>query len=329
MNTKIRLTANGNFSPNVIFDLGNKYESVGDTLEFILPEEYKKETNHYYLTFKMKKLKTMILPVNDFKFIITRTITEHPGTYEIIFLATENEVVNDDIDEASLVYISNVMQGRVKDNYLTDPITEEVQDKNIEIYYNKLDALYDEMKLRHDTNYYQGDYYFPNVDEFGYLTWTIKDGKASDIPTGQNITGPEGPYYVPSIEDGLLFWEVAQSSTRPEGDSYNIGEKVNSSTDEWLNENFEERASDLIFDAVNKGVDEKFKFAWDDENQILYITASDYDSESGAVPESEIHRIYQTIESIRADMDAIVDINAPTAEEILEIESEVYGTNGE
>ena len=171
MNTKIRLTSNGNFSPNVTFDLGFKYESVGDTLEFILPDEYKKETNHYYLTFKMKRRETMILPVMNYKFTITRTITENPGIYEMIFIATENEIVNGDIDEAVRVYVSNIMKGEVKDNYLSDPITTEVQDKNIELYYNKLDALYDELNHKHETGFYQGDYYKPEVDEFGNISW--------------------------------------------------------------------------------------------------------------------------------------------------------------
>ena len=274
MNTKIRLTSNGNFSPNVTFDLGFKYESVGDTLEFILPDEYKKETNHYYLTFKMKRRETMILPVMNYKFTITRTITENPGIYEMIFIATENEIVNGDIDEAVRVYVSNIMKGEVKDNYLSDPITTEVQDKNIELYYNKLDALYDELNHKHETGFYQGDYYKPEVDEFGNISWSIMEGKASDIPTSQNITGPVGPYYIPEVVDGELKWNKSKDNI-PNVENTSIDAMVEAHTDDYLEENLLDKTTPVIQEEVKKKVDDTFKIRWNAETKELFIYSAE------------------------------------------------------
>lgn len=272
MNTKITLTSNGNYSPNITFDLGNKYENVGDTLEFVVPAIYKKPTNHYYLAFKMKRMETILLPVENYVFHITRTITDRPGTYEMIFLITENEVVNGDIDEAVKVYVSNVMKGVVKDNFLTDPVTEEVTDKNIELYYNKLDALYDDLNQRVETNYYKGDYYKPAVDEYGYLTWSIKEGYASEIPTSQNITGPQGPqggYYSPSVEDSVVNWEPSQENL-PTVEPTDLKPAIKNATDDYLNENLKNE--------VSAAVDAKFKWTWNPETKTLFIETEELET---------------------------------------------------
>lgn len=274
MNTKIRLTSNGNFSPNVTFDLGFKYESVDDTLEFILPDEYKKATNHYYLLFKMKRMETIILPVVDYKFTITRTITERAGIYDMIFIATENEIVNGDIDEAVRVYVSNTMKGEVKDNFLNDPITAEVTDKNIELYYNKLDALADDLTNKIETGYYQGDYYYPTVDEFGYITWVIREGEASEVPLGTNIRGPRGGYYEPYIEDGILKW-TASLEEMPSIEETNIDQMVETHTDSYLEDHFIDKVQPLVDTKVVEEVKNTIQFIWDEENKQLFIYSAD------------------------------------------------------
>ena len=274
MNTKITITSNGNVSPNIVFDLGNKYESVGDTLEFVIPREYRTETNHYYLTFKMKRMETIILPVNNFIFEIGRTITEHPGTYDIIFLATKNAVINGDIESAKTVFISNTMKGAVKDNYLQDPITDTTPDPNIELYYNKLDALSDQLKYNMDNKVYQGDYYMPHVDEFGYLTWTIMEGDASAIPTPSNLTGPTGPYYIPAIVDGELQWNKSNNDI-PDIAAVDLDAIIEGHTDDYLDENFALKTEPMIQKAVVEEVDNTFKFYWNEETKELFIYSAD------------------------------------------------------
>ena len=273
MNIQIRLTSNGNYSPNVEFDLGNKYESVGDTMEFILPDAYKNPTYHCYLVFKMKKLPTLIFPVVDYKFTITRTITEYPGVYDIIFLITQNEIVNGDIDEAVRLYVSNTMHGKVRDNFLTDPITKDIPDPNIELYYNKLDALADQLTYNDENNIYKGDYYKPSVDEVGVLSWEIKQGVASEIPQSRSIRGPQGiqgGYYQPAEENGTIKWNASQEDL-PEVSDINLLPYVENASNAYLDSHLKNE--------VSAAVDAKFKFTWDDENQILYIYTEDYQNE--------------------------------------------------
>lgn len=269
MNIQIRLTSNGNYSPNVEFDLGNKYESVGDTMEFILPDAYKNPTHHYYLAFKMKKLPTFIFPVVDYKFTITRTITEYPGVYDIIFLITKNEIINGNIDEAVKLYVSSTMHGRVKDNFLTDPITKEVSDKNIELYYNKLDALADQLKYNDENNIYKGDYYKPSVDEVGVLSWEIHNGPAADIPKPRNIRGPQGiqgGYYYPSEEDGTIKWNASQSDL-PVIEDVNLNPYIEDFTNSYLNKN--------LTNIVNEKVNNTIQLKWKEDTKELFIYITD------------------------------------------------------
>lgn len=188
MNTKISITKNGNYSPNKVFDFGYKYENVGDTLEFMIPTEYDKDY-HYYLVFSMKKLEPIILPLNRVNgiltFYITSTITKNPGTYTFIFLATERQIVNGDIDNAKRVFVSNEMTGTVTDNFLNDPVNDEdLADKeyyddhfggetNLEIFYDSMRDLYLDLEDRVITGYYKGDFYLPywKDDENVTLGW--------------------------------------------------------------------------------------------------------------------------------------------------------------
>lgn len=240
MNTKITITKNGNYSPNRVFNFGYKYENVGDTLEFLIPTEYSKNY-HHYLVFKMKKKDTIILPVNDhngtLRFYITSAITRNPGTYTFIFLSTEREVINGDIDNAKKVFVSNEMTGVVTDNFLDDPISdEELGDKeyydgyfggetNLEVFYDKLRDLYLEMQDLKGTEFYKGGFFLPYwkdpeglwlswkryvwtvaTDEEGNVIensghWVIttreEEGEGSDIPQDSMLRGLTGNYYKP------------------------------------------------------------------------------------------------------------------------------------
>lgn len=182
MNTKITITKNGNYSPNRVFSFGNKYENVGDTLDFTIPSEY--IGYHQYVVLYMKKMDPIVVPLMDrvddaFRFYISSRITRNPGTYTFVYLCTENEIVEGDIDGARKVFVSNEMQGKVADNFLTDPLTEEelkdiyTEDGNLQIFYDKLLDLYGTLVDREATDYYKGDFYAPYWKDEGLniLAW--------------------------------------------------------------------------------------------------------------------------------------------------------------
>ena len=318
MNTKITITKNGNYSPNRVFNFGYKYENVGDTLEFLIPTEFSKDY-HHYLVFKMKKKDAIILPVNKvdgtLRFYITSTITRNPGTYTFIFLSTEREVVNGDIDNAKRVFVSNEMTGVVTDNFLDDPINDEnLSDKeyydgyfggetNLEVFYDAMRDLYLDLQDKVITGYYKGEFYLPywKDDEAVTLSWkhyvwdaenekwivtTREDeGEGSLIPQDSMLRGFTGNYYQPQPEvgeDGAIHWKAYNHANKEIADpntptTTNIYTPIEKATHQYIEQVFDTKVDPKVEASVNKAVDEAIKFRWDDKTQILYITAVEYD----------------------------------------------------
>jgi hypothetical protein len=134
--TNITIMDNGNVSPNSIIQLGNKYENVRDALVFNVPWQDPYKYSCYLslrLTSKSKvnNNKPILLPVNvlttadnqqNLTFFVTTTVTKNAGTYEMVFIASTNPNLNDltetKTDENELIFVSNVFQGVVVDNFL-------------------------------------------------------------------------------------------------------------------------------------------------------------------------------------------------------------------
>lgn len=287
MITNITILSNGNIAPNKIIPLGHKYDNALDSLQFDIPVLY--QGYHYYLAFYMKKHDTILLPVNyvdgHLQFLITSTVTRNPGQYEMVFLATRKAVVNGDIDHAEKVFVSTTMYGVVEDNFLQDPVVDDQLDPNLQIIYEDLLRLKDEIEEDLETDYYRGAAYIPDVNEDGVLSFTRDDGKDISIPEPRNLTGPTGPYYKPTINgDGVMSFEVQAStpnSEPAEAEPVDVKAMVKEVSDQYLEGNLEGIAVDYLDDhlanAVNTAVDAKFKFTWDPVNQILYITTEDYE----------------------------------------------------
>lgn len=284
MITKITILSNGSVAPNKPIALGYKYESVGDILEFDIPTEY--TSYHHYLAFYMKKHDVILLPVNKkdkkYQFTIGTTITQNAGTYEIIFLATESKIENNDIDNARKVFVSNTMYGVVVDNFLKDPVSDEDMDPNIEFVWNQLLDLQKKIEDDLSNDAYRGAAYIPDVDENGVLSWERSDKQNIMIPEPKNITGPTGPYYIPRLQEGVFFFEKSLFSI-PDVDSVNIYSMVKEVSDAYLEGNLEGISSAYLDahleEAVEKSVNNKFRWEWDDDNQIFYIYTEGYNPE--------------------------------------------------
>lgn len=282
MITNITILSNGSVAPNKTIALGRKYDSALDSLMFDIPVIY--QGFHYYLAFYMKKHPAILLPINynqDLKleFLITSTITQYSGQYEIVFLATKEAVVDGNIDNAQKVFTSIPFYGVVEDNPLEDPVVDLPLDANLQIIYDELYRLRDEVVEDLEEDAYRGATYIPDVDEDGVISWTRDDGKTIAIPESRNITGPAGAYYKPEVtEEGELQWLSSQEGI-PTVESTNIKEMVENKTVAYADEKLPELTTAYLNTnlkpAVNEAVDAKFKFAWDDENQILYITTED------------------------------------------------------
>ena len=283
MITKITILSNGSIAPNRPISLGNKYENVGDKIQFDIPREY--QGYHYYLAFYMKKKDTILLPVNyengSLQFTITTTITKNPGQYEIIFLATERAIKDGNIDNSRPVFVSTTMYGNVVDNFIDDPVIDEQLDPSLQIIYDELLDLRDEILEDLETDYYRGASYIPDVDTNGFISWTRSDDKDINIPTPRNITGPQGkqgPYYQPSETDGVINWNSSREGM-PIVDSTDLKPMVTKAANDYLDTNLERE--------VAEAVDQRFTWKWDNENQILYIYTTNLDTSKPDLDEGE------------------------------------------
>lgn len=288
MITKVTILSNGNVSPNSVINLGNKYESVGDAIVFDIPQNYL--PYHHYLLFKMKKKDTILLPVNYIKdeeglvngltFFITTAVTKNAGRYEIIFLSSEDKITSqDDLDQSRLVFVSNTIIGEVVDNFLTDPINQDVMDKNLEVMYNQmLDVKSDfEDKLKSDG--FIGPYYKPTVSKEGYISWTVIDQHVVPpvIPDTQRIMGPVGPYYIPYLtEDNQLGFK--KSGDMDDIDSIDINKLIKDAADAYLDQYLKEEVDKAVGPAVIDAMDSRFKWTWNPETQTLYIETEELET---------------------------------------------------
>lgn len=281
MITKITILSNGNISPNSTINLGNKYESVGDSIVFDIPQNYLQY--HHYLLFKMAKKNPILLPVNYIKddegivngltFFITTTITRNAGKYEIIFLSSESKIQSyDDLDKSRLTFVSNTMTGQVDDNFLTDPIISDGQDANLEIMYNQILDVKQEFEDKLAEDGFVGPYYKPTVSKDGYISWTVIDQHEVPpaIPETQRIMGPqgkEGPYYIPYLtENNALGFKKSQEAMK-DVDEIDINKLIEDASSAYLEANLKA--------VVDASVDSKFKWEWDDEAQTLNIIIGD------------------------------------------------------
>lgn len=297
MITKITILSNGNVSPKSVINLGNKYESVGDTIVFNIPEKYL--SYHHYLLFKMPKKETILLPVNYIKddegivngltFFITTTITKNAGTYDIVFLSAEDKINSqDDLDQTRFVFVSSTFKGEVGDNFLSDPINQDVMDENLEVLYNDMLDVKKEFEEKLAEDGFIGPYYKPTVSEDGYISWVVIDQHVNPpvIPDTQRIMGPQGPYYKPYLtEDNKLGFQKSQDNMDAI-DSIDINILIKAAADAYLAANLAAEVEKAVVPAVEDAMDKKFKWCWNSETQTLYIEVS------------ELETIHQSVEGV-------------------------------
>lgn len=288
MITNITILSNGTFAPNQLIELGHKYDNALDSIQFSIPQEYESvegHNYHYYLALSMKKLETILLPVNLNKdnvleFIITTTITKNPGIYNMLFLITEGVIENGNIDDARKVFVSNTMQGQVLDNFLKDPVVDDLRDDNLQIIYESLLNLRDRVLKELNDGDYIGDVFVPTVDRDGNISWKLTDAQEAEFiePEERNITGPTGPYYIPEVnEAGVLEWS-GSANDLPAIAPTDVSGMVKKHADDYLDANLLDTVTPTINAKVEQVVTDFFTWKWDDEKQIFYIYTSKYDT---------------------------------------------------
>lgn len=266
----LTILENGSYSPNANFLFGNKFDNLVDNyLIFKIPPRYR---NYHYYVYGHCEQANIFLPCNyvdgELRFYVTNSITKTPGVWEMVFIASQNAVdINTDLNINHVLFgpqrfISNAFYGTVNDNDLTNPPLTDVEDENLIIYYDRLNKLDDDLREAWASGDLDGPYYKPSVDkDSAIISWTSTRADMPSIPS-VNIRGPkgeqgeqgiQGPYYVPTIEDGVLGFE---------------GSQIDMPTSDLPTYNFN--------DAIESEVKNVMDWRWDATNQTLYFYTPDY-----------------------------------------------------
>ena len=265
----LTILENGSYSPSNELLFGNKFDNLVDNyLIFRIPQKYQ---SYYYYIYGHCGNANVFLPCNiingDIVFYVTNTITKTAGRWEMVFIASQAALdINADININNIVFgsqrfISNAFYGTVIDNELTNPPLNDVEDDNLIIYYEKLNQLEESIHNAWMNGELDGPYYIPSVDDYtSNLTWTGSRAGMPAIPEvnirgkqgKQGIQGIQGPYYIPVINNGLLYFNGSQEDMIQIETQFNLNS------------------------AIKEEVKNVMDWRWDDVNQILYFYTPDY-----------------------------------------------------
>lgn len=138
---EIIITIDENKSINISnTDFGNLYDNKTTKVKFELDELYEDIANKY-VALRRPDQTVIIFPLDDDNsFIISNSISNHPGSWSILFLGTNTEIDEDgDIDNTGRVIVSDEAIFNITNNFLTDPVpTEEEIDENLKVIYDDL-----------------------------------------------------------------------------------------------------------------------------------------------------------------------------------------------
>ena len=134
-----QITSDKNFKLNKKV-LGNKMDN---SITKVILNEIATEANllNKYVAFLSPESEIFLFPLNseDNSFIVTTTITQYAGTWRILYLATNKEIIEGEIDTDYKVYVSNSTDFTITDNFLDDTIEEVIVDENLAIIYEQLE----------------------------------------------------------------------------------------------------------------------------------------------------------------------------------------------
>ena len=120
-------------------NFGNKYDNGVRQVIFNSIEDNGNLTNKY-VAFLNPNDDFFLLPLNEENsFIVTTNLTLIAGKWTMLYIATNNEIVDGQLDDTYKSYVSNVVSFNITDNFIDDRIEEIVEDENLKIWYETLE----------------------------------------------------------------------------------------------------------------------------------------------------------------------------------------------
>lgn len=145
--------------------LGNQFENNDESIQFELPAEFDLY-NKYVIAVHKATDTTRVLPIADNTLIVSSQLTWLDGTWNLYVYCKENaldlesETVDITTEENEHVFISDVIMGTVKAVADKSQIDNMPLDSNLQIVYERLEAMAEEWQKAIDS--------LPNANERYY-----------------------------------------------------------------------------------------------------------------------------------------------------------------
>lgn len=206
--------------------------------------------------------------VINFSWLLSRHVTESPGTISYIVCAKKSDdtgVINE--------WNTKVATGTVG---IGLEATEEIEEQNIDAIEQILRSIVElENKVDSGVGGGSGGYYAPSIDDDGNLTWTASKADMPDV-SGTNIKGPQGVsgVYVGSgdMPDGYNV------QIDPDGTPSGIIPTI----DETLTERGKAADAKATGDAISALTEEKVSLPKDTDGNVIHGTVGWYAVSDGA-----------------------------------------------
>lgn len=190
-------------------------------------------------------------------------------------IASEGQLNNMGASLASLlngsltseIFVSNVILGTVADNHITNPLSTDLEDNNLEIMYDDLRDLAQSIQDSWEQGQLDGPYYIPSVNLSGVLSWV---GTKPDMPTPTptNVRGPKGE----QGEQPLLSGNVEIEVSLDEGATASMTGEGTQQTPYQLHLSLPKVGALELENAIESVLARMF--IWDEETQTLTINVN-------------------------------------------------------
>lgn len=263
--------------------IGNKYENLDETIEFILPEEFDSYNKYVISVIKVNGEKiTSVLPINGNIFYVSTQLTSYSGKWNMYVMCRENTVLDLETEPVDLsakngehVFISDGIIGVVASSEIErDNVEHLALDSNLQIVYDDLLTLKKELeeKIQAPTPWSKlvdiPSEFNPAPHNHNDLYYTKEEADIKLDKTMTGVTGYSFQYNASIVSDEKHNYFPV---TKAQADSIDVGSYVSVGM-QYVNGT--SAATDRADGAVHKyAFDRKVlkKEVLDDNNVAIYI----------------------------------------------------------
>ena len=127
--------------------LGNKFDSNSTRLTFRIDEDIYDGYKYIALQYPDKEKIILVQLDSNNNFWVGTSVTSHVGTWQFCLIISTTTIPEDgNVLDSNVIYISDAIKAKVKDNFLDANFDVAENEPNLKIYYNNLNALTDELR---------------------------------------------------------------------------------------------------------------------------------------------------------------------------------------